>query len=271
MFSPACAKNDIHFGDFLRLLRYRVDFSRKNPDYFSPDGLIVFTGPQGSGKTLSAVNYICNLMELYPKAILVTNVAIADYPIVTFDDFLRQNYRRMLYENLSDISVDTKALLYSDYLRLNRVFPFNDADDLITYSNLDEGVIFFIDEVQLYFNSLESKNINMDVMAQISQQRKQRKHIVCTSQVFGRLAKPLREQFNAVVQCRCYLNSIQINKFLDNEDIQMSADGQHFTSKVVHTQIFIHKPSMYSRYDTSYIIEKGKFIAPEGGSIYGNE
>ena len=67
------------------------------------------------------------------------------------------------------------------------------------YKNGEKGVIYFIDEIQLYFNSLQSKNINMDVMTQISQQRKQRIHIIATSQVFGRMAKPLREQFSSVI------------------------------------------------------------------------
>ena len=55
-------------------------------------------------------------------------------------------------------------------------------------------MLYFIDELHLELNSLESKNIDIDVMVEISQQRKQRKHIVGTSQVYMRLAKPIREQ-----------------------------------------------------------------------------
>ncbi len=72
----------------------------------------------------------------------------------------------------------------------NRVFEFCDNDDFKRYSNGEFGVIFLVDEIQLYMNSLESKNINIEVITQISQQRKQRKHIIATSQVFGRMAKP---------------------------------------------------------------------------------
>ena len=42
------------------------------------------------------------------------------------------------------------------YLKTNRVFPFNNQDDLQSYRNGEQGMIFLIDEIQLYFNSLES-------------------------------------------------------------------------------------------------------------------
>ena len=65
-------------------LRYKAGFRRAHPDYFDPDGLAIFVGGQGTGKTLSAVNYVYKLLDAYPHAKLVTNVALADYPIVTF-------------------------------------------------------------------------------------------------------------------------------------------------------------------------------------------
>lgn len=158
MISDFCMHGRKKISYLLQLIKYNKDFRRENPTYFYPDGLLVFVGGQGSGKTLSAVNYTYNLAQVYPKSLIVTNIDLKDFP------------------------VDNK-----------RVFRFNDATDLKRYKNGKEGVIFLIDEIHLYFNSLQSKNINMDVMTQIAQQRKQRIHIVATSQVFGRLAKPLRE------------------------------------------------------------------------------
>ena len=71
---------------------------------------------------------------------------------------------------------------------------YTGLDCLKWINNAEYGVLFFIDEFHLELNSLESKNIDIDIITEISQQRKQRKHIVGTSQVFMRLAKPLREQ-----------------------------------------------------------------------------
>lgn len=156
---------------------------REHPDYFDPDGLCVFIGPQGSGKTLSAVQYVQKLLSSYPKCILVSNLQLRDYPVISFEDWM----------------VSHPKSNYDEYLHQNRVFPFNNNDDFLIYKNQDRGVIFLVDEIQLYLNSLESKNINLEVITQLSQQRKQRLHIVCTSQVFGRMAKPVREQFSCVI------------------------------------------------------------------------
>ena len=53
--------------DFLATAKYKRDFKKNNPTYFDPDGLLIFCGPQGSGKTLSAVQYCRKVLEKYPR------------------------------------------------------------------------------------------------------------------------------------------------------------------------------------------------------------
>lgn len=257
------------------LLKYRTQFRAEHPFYFDPDGLLVFTGPQGSGKTLSAVNYVYNLMEAYPECKLVTNLMLTDYPIVTYEEFMKKHKNdRFIREVEKEIPDEDfkKKVFYEFYLHENRVFAFINNDDLQKYNNDEMGVIFLIDEIQLYMNSLESKNINIEVMTQISQQRKQRKHIVCTSQVFGRMAKPLREQFSSVVVCKCMFRCLQNNMLVDRDDMDGETSSDT-TVKGMCSQRFVwfHTPSMYKRYDTYYVIEKGKFADNESrkGDIYG--
>lgn len=232
---------------FFKLLKYNKDFKKNNPTYFHPDGLLVFVGGQGTGKTLSAVNYVYNLLAIYPKALIVTNIDLRDYPV----------------DNV-------------------RVFRFNDATDLKKYKNGKEGVIFLIDEIHLYFNSLKSKNINMDVMTQIAQQRKQRIHIVATSQVFGRMAKPLREQFSSIVLCKCYFNFIQKNSLIDRDSIDgEESTGTNITGKVVRNYWWFRCPKMFDRYDTYAVIENKNLTAAldekqdiynyTGGDSFGNK
>lgn len=282
MLSKECATEKFRLKNIFRVFKYRLKFAVENPDYFNPDGLLCFCGAQGSGKTLSAVNYVYKLMEMYPNCILVSNVNLSDYPIVTFEDFKSKNKKIVdsFYANCSiwtnpDAEEEEKQndeifvrnlvddLMYSLYMEQNRVFPFNDNDDLSRYNNGDKGVIFFIDEIQLYMNSLKSKNINMDTMTQLSQQRKQRKHIVATSQVFGRMAKPLREQFSNVVSCRCILGCVQYNQLIDRDDMDESTDDSHLSGTVKQKFIWTHNPKMYKKYDTYYVIEKGKFASNE--------
>jgi len=101
-----------------------------------------------------------------------------------------------------------------------RVHEYTGIDSLLKYENGYEGVLFFIDEIHLEFNSLESKNIPIEVMIEVSQQRKQRKHIVGTSQQFLRLAKPLREQVKNLVICRKMFGCLQNNILVDGSTIR---------------------------------------------------
>ena len=125
-------------------------------------------------------------------------------------------------------------------------------------------MIFLVDEIQLYMNSLESKNINIEVITQISQQRKQRKHIIATSQVFGRMAKPLREQFSSVMLCKNYFGCVQINALLDRDSLESDdSTGTNISGEVKDKFVWFHSPAMYERYDTSRVIERGKFVGAE--------
>lgn len=237
MVSKIALTEKLSIVNIFRQIKYDQDFNREHPTYFRPDGLIVFCGPQGSGKTLSAVNYVYKLAEMYPRCKIVTNIELRDYP---FDNY--------------------------------RVFWFKEAKDLMRYKNGLEGVIFLIDEIQLYFNSLGSKNIDMDVMTQISQQRKQRIHIVATSQVFGRMAKPLREQFDVVIYCKkCLFGFLQKNSLIDRDSLTTEeSTGTNLTGKVVKNFFYFKNPDSYGRYDTYKVIQnKNIKIERERNDVYG--
>jgi len=87
------------------------------------------------------------------------------------------------------------------------------------------------------------------VMQEIAQQRKQRKHIVGTSQVFQRIAKPFREQFKYVVQCRKMMGVLQCNTVIDGQSAVVNDDGT-IQAASVKTYHWIHKPALYQLYDT---------------------
>lgn len=244
-------------------LKYQSKFRREHPNWFDPDGLLIFAGPQGSGKTISAVNYVYNLLKMYPDCKLVTNIWLTDYPIVTFEEYLETKYN-LPKEMIETITQQRNTPYFDEYVKSNRVFLFLDNDDFRKYGNGEFGLIFFVDEIQLYLNSLQSKNVNMDTVVTISQQRKQRIHIVSTSQVFGRMAKPLREQFSNVILCRNYFKFFQSNSYIDRDSIQgESSTGTDITGIVKKKFYWFHDPEMYKRYDTFYVIERGKFVARE--------
>ena len=128
------------------------------------------------------------------------------------------------------------------------VIEYDGLHCLTSIENGYDGVIYLIDEIHLEFNSLESKNIPIEVMIEVSQQRKQRKHIVGTSQQFLRLAKPLREQVRNLVLCNNILGCIQVNKLVDGSTIK-EKDG-HVQMEVKKRAIWFHTPDLYDSYDT---------------------
>lgn len=198
--------------NIIDLIKYRSRFRKENPEYFYPEGLLVFCGSQGSGKTLSAVQYVKKLCSEYPRAILVTNTKIEGLPAHT------------------------------------AVVPYNGIESLTSHTNGLNGVIYFIDEIHLEFNSLESKNVPIEVMIEVSQQRKQRKHIVGTSQVYMRMAKPLREQIKNVVICKNFFKCIQFNRLIDGESAH-EENGKLKFDTVKHV-VWFHSPKLYNSYDT---------------------
>ena len=73
-------RSRVDIDDLTASVKYKRAFRKANPTYFEPDGILVFCGPQGSGKTLSAVRYVLDLLRAFPHAILCSNVKIYGLP-----------------------------------------------------------------------------------------------------------------------------------------------------------------------------------------------
>lgn len=141
---------------------------------------------------------------------------------------------------------------------MNETFNFNDLDDIENVKNGEYGVVFFIDEIQNYLNSLQSKQIPLSTIVQLTQARKQRKIIIGTSQVYSRMAKPLREQIRNVVLCHKLFGFVQYNELIDSIETKEDSTGK-LKPIIKDRFIFFHTPSLYNSYDTfkvSYGITK---------------
>lgn len=210
-------KNELLMGsknprDLWDSIYFKAKFRKEHPDYFDPEGLLIFCGPQGSGKTLSAVQYCRKVLDMYPRCKFVSNVRIEGIP---------EDVEQIEYDGL---------------------------DCLFNISNGYEGVLYLIDEIHLEFNSLESKSMSIEEMTEFAQQRKQRKHIVGTSQVFMRLAKPLREQIKNVVLCQNYFGLIQRNQLIDGTTAVEESGKLKCT--VLGNYWWLHTAGLYGCYDT---------------------
>lgn len=235
-----CLKSESDLRDIYRRQKYLKEFKASHPNYFNPIGTMIFCGKQGKGKTLSAVKYTRAVLDKYPFCILVSNVSIKDRPFNARYSVDKDGKTHLFWK-------DTGEVIFLPCT--NIVIEYDGLDCLKYISNGYHGVFFLIDELHLELNSLESKNIDIDVITEISQQRKQRKHIVGTSQVYMRLAKPLREQiFNIVLCDQLFFPWLQYNKLIDGEESK-EKDGK--LDAVVRKRVFwIHKPEDYEMYDT---------------------
>lgn len=59
------------FIDFPKQLG--IDSARRDPDSFNASGLIIFTGKQGFGKTISMVEYASTLKAMFPECKVISN------------------------------------------------------------------------------------------------------------------------------------------------------------------------------------------------------
>mgnify|MGYP004639829997 CR=1 FL=1 len=199
--------------------QFWLDRFNRKPGEFMEYGLHLVCGEQGSGKTTSVVDLLLNRWK-------------KQYP------FLK------VYTNLDYKYEDGKITHWKDLLSEQR-------------SNGIYGVVNVIDEIQSWFSSLQSKDFPPEMLGEISQQRKQRKCIVGTAQVFGRVAKPIREQTSFVYLpftiAGC-LTIVRVSK-------PIYYDETTFTfKKYIRTYFFVHTPKLRNAFDTYKRIENYRDI-----------
>ncbi|MGN0535223.1 MAG: hypothetical protein ACI4IR_04390 [Eubacterium sp.] len=244
-------KNSLEPDGLIKVLMYKYNDVKNHPTFFRVFGTCVFCGAQGEGKTLSAVQYILKICKKYPRAILVSNVAIKDRPFNA--EMVRDSKGYFVLRSLTTGKyINTDTILLDSTLHPDTFEPVTveyTGLDMLKYINNNEfGVLFFIDEIHLELNSLESKNVDIEVMVEISQQRKQRKHIVGTSQVFMRMAKPLREQIHDIIICKNFFGCIQFNKWING--LTATEKNGKLEAEVKGRYIWPHRPEYYEQYDT---------------------
>lgn len=247
--------------NIFKVVNYKRKFAKSHPTYFYPEGLLVFCAEQGAGKTLSAVQYCIKVNKMYPACIFCTNVLIKEFPVNCYYEIknITENLTKIYFKLIDTDEIVRIVSVFSDHgeTRTETEPIRDDVKICVAYDGIDcikdlsngiEGVLYLIDEIHLEFNSLESKNIPIEVMVEVSQQRKQRKHIVGTSQVYMRLAKPLREQIDTVVICKNYLSCIQYNTVINGKTA--TEQNGKLNADILRKFLWFHRPSLYDSYDT---------------------
>lgn len=139
-------------------------------------GLQLYIGQFGSGKTLSSVNLVTDILELFPNCRLISNVEIRNIKNSCF------------YLD----SVDNFLKTWVDILSVNT----------------DKGTILFIDEVQVFLAKIlnnpmgEEYNIFITILGQL---RKLNCLVILTSQLYNKVQKCLRDyiiQNGQIITCK---------------------------------------------------------------------
>lgn len=190
-----------------------------------PTGSRVYKGYQGSGKTLSMAKYAIDLSKSYPNAQIYANFIIKG-----IDNF--------------------------NYIRNDQ-----DLKEALALRNGTDGVLVLLDEAHLYFG--KKSGISLDVLTAISQQRKDRRRIVFSSQIWEELDISLRKQVKEIVNCKCLFGLIQINTFSDGETLSYDKLAGEYVAKKIRTEIFKHNEELYNSYDTyQKIITNEEYSSP---------
>lgn len=208
-------KGEVNLLGFPSHLKFLKEERKKKFPYH---GVYCFCGKQGDGKTLSAVRLISNIYLDYKDVYLVTNV-----------------------------SINTTLL---NHIPSENIIPFTRYYQL--FFNYNKPTIFLIDEAHILFNSLESKNADVNMFQVISQNRKRQRVFILTSQVFSRLQLVMREQINTIITCKTYFN--YLTHCVVYHDFEKQRD--ELVGKKEFGCFFTHKRKLhYNMYNTYQVID----------------
>lgn len=162
-----------------------------------------------------------------------------------------------------------KTIAMTDYIsRLRRLYPkakcitnygYTNEDDVLDhwrkltdYNNGKFGVIAALDELQNWFNSLQSKDFPPEMLGVVTQNRKNRRVITGTAQQFYMLSKNIRTQCTEVRKCNTLLHCLTIVR---RYNLDVDNTGEVKNEKFCGIYFFVHSPLLRDSYDTYRVID----------------
>lgn len=180
-----------------------------------PTGSYFFTGRQGTGKTLSATNYIARLKKKYPNLYIYSNIKLT----------------------LAD-----------------KVIKSSEVSDYILDVRPDGAPIaFLLDEAHTVFYDKKNK-ISGETLRAISQQRKAKKTLIFTLQDYLDLDIQYRRQPGAVINCSRF-GPVQFEVFKNAEALVMDRNTNKYVAPIQDIRIWKRNNEAFDRYDTYEIVK----------------
>lgn len=188
-----------------------------------PTGSAVYFGFQGQGKTLAMTAYAFRIKEEFPDCVIFSNY------------------------NLYGI----------DY---HYCFSDEDVKNALSFQNGSKGVLVLLDEAHLYFG--KKTGIGLETLTAISQQRKDKRRIVFTSQIWEELDISLRKQVKEIHHCHKVMNLI-IQNVCDGETLSYDKMKSEYVAKHIRYEIFKMNDEYFNRYNTyQKIVTNDEMVAP---------
>lgn len=193
-----------------------------------PVGMVLFTGKQGGGKSLSQSRYIFGLQKRW----------------------------------------NARVFSATDYKYADEIIDESEIADKILTKREDRPTIFALDEIQVLLerDNTDAKT-RSQMRKAIQQQRKRNTSIVGTCQELLDLDTVYRRQLAFVVRCT-HLGPIQIETWMDGSTLKFDDTLNKYTGSTVDINIWKRHNEMYSLYDTFEVVGEGSNtnLQPEGSA-----
>ena len=170
----------------------------KDPKKQFPIGSMVYVAHQGQGKTLSMTDYAFRIRKEFPES--------------------------LIYSNIKLFGIDYKF-----------IFSDEDVKEALSVQNGSKGVLVLLDEAHLYFG--KKTGISLDVLTAISQQRKDRRRIVFSSQIWEELDISLRKQVKDIMKCRKIFGRFILIERQDGESLHYDKNLSEYVADHVEWEI----------------------------------
>lgn len=187
---------------------------RRNLQSGFPVGMVLFTGKQGGGKSLSQSRYVYQLQQRWNAKV----------------------YSATNYIN-ADVKIDEKDI----------------AKSILT-AREDRPTVFLLDEIQVLLDPANvSPEDRGNVLKAIQQQRKRKTSIIGTLQVYLDLQPIYRRQIAYVVRCSKF-GPIQFERWMDGETLTMDPETHKYKGTTVWIKIWKRHNKMFDLYDTFEVV-----------------
>lgn len=137
--------------------------------------------------------------------------------------------------------------------------PYRGIEDF-ELGNGADGIIYVIDEIHTIYSSLESKNMSGNLLTVWSQNRKNKRLIMATSQRWSRVAKPIREQAFFNIETRSTIfKTIFLWRAIDateyDDDGKLSSEAE----KDASWSFYVPRWNDMTAYDTLAVVKGADF------------